>query len=225
MDVILADKLFCEDVIRNSFYNYQKVAEKIGAKYREYAVKYHPDRRKNDQYPNPPYIKQLWLLAVSAKDVLQDTDYNVSFTKIIETYSDHRNWDRIENIENLGRVDVRIKKVRDFEEKSIEERKALVPFILKEQLNMQQIGKLKDNHVNNNGKLEKCSKGTQRNKKTGLCEPSMRSRERERQEREYQEIMRQEREYQEIRRQVRVMKNVKKGQQEIKKQGNVNRHK
>jgi hypothetical protein len=69
MDEILKDKLFCEDVIKKSYLNNKKIAERIGAKYKEFAVKYHPDRKKNYQYPNPPYIKQFWHLAVGAKEV------------------------------------------------------------------------------------------------------------------------------------------------------------
>jgi hypothetical protein len=70
MDEILKDKLFCEDVIKKSYFNNKKFAEGVGAKYKEFAVKYHPDRKKNYQYHNPPYIKQLWHLAVGAKEVL-----------------------------------------------------------------------------------------------------------------------------------------------------------
>jgi hypothetical protein len=223
MDEILNDKLFCEDVIKKSYFNNKKVAEGIGAKYKEFAVKYHPDRKKNYQYPNPPYIKQLWHLAVGAKEVLHDADNIPFFSKHVQTYEDPKNWDRIENKEHLGRVDIRIQKVREFEKKSIEERIALVPFILQEQLKMKQNSltqkskepskkmnqeNRENGQKNRNGKVERCDSGTRRNKKTGRCESKQKNgmdgrQKRERQERERQEKERQERERQERERQER----------------------
>ena len=171
MDDILNDKKKCEEAIEEhgsgyfgTYYDFENI-------FKSSVVNYSSNRGPG-QYPNPPYFNQL-----SHFKKISKTGNFAPFLEIIPKFRRKKQWDDVED-KRLGTLAERIKEVREFEKKSIEERKRLVPFIVNSQI-MKMNGKMEmslekrpsgKRLSTTKQKLKRCRNGTRRNK-DGNCEP------------------------------------------------------
>lgn len=115
MDDILKDKIYFEYLIKKYESGYLNIAQMIGKKF---SIKYNPENKKKDEFLNPPYMRQLWLISAGARDVLLGRNMQ-NFVRLIRPYHDPTKWDRIENALNLGTLNERTREKKEFDKKRL----------------------------------------------------------------------------------------------------------
>ena len=133
IDKIIEDKKEFQKIIMSmSDINEEKyakyVAAEISSKYRKLSLKYHPDRFGQKNFDNVPYVKQIWFLLNSSKELTMD--YVSHFTSYLKKVREYRSskinfWDEEEDKKKLGPLQERIQRIRDEDNKEYEEKERI----------------------------------------------------------------------------------------------------
>ena len=133
IDKIIEDKKEFQKIIMSmSDINEEKyakyVAAEIASKYRKLSLKYHPDRFGQKNFDNVPYVKQIWFLLNSSKELTMD--YKSHFTSYFKKIREYRSskinfWDVEEDKKQLGQIQERIQRIRYEENKEYEEKERI----------------------------------------------------------------------------------------------------
>ena len=133
IDKIIEDKKEFQKIIMSmSDINEEKyakyVAAEISSKYRKLSLKYHPDRFGQKNFDNVPYVKQIWFLLNSSKELTMD--YVSHFTSYLKKVREYRSskinfWDEEEDKKNLGPIQERIQRIRDEDNKEYEDKERI----------------------------------------------------------------------------------------------------
>ena len=133
IDKIIEDKKEFQKIIMSmSDINEEKyakyVAAEISSKYRKLSLKYHPDRFGQKNFDNVPYVKQIWFLLNSSKELTMD--YVSHFTSYLKKVREYRSskinfWDVEEDKKKLGPIQERIQRIRYEDNKEYEEKERI----------------------------------------------------------------------------------------------------
>ena len=133
IDKIIEDKKEFQKIIMSmSDINEEKyakyVAAEISSKYRKLSLKYHPDRFGQKNFDNVPYVKQIWFLLNSSKELTMD--YVSHFTSYLKKVREYRSskinfWDEEEDKKKFGPIQERIQRIRDGDNKEYEEKERI----------------------------------------------------------------------------------------------------
>ena len=133
IDKIIEDKKEFQKIIMSmSDINEEKyakyVAAEISSQYRKLSLKYHPDRFGQKNFDNVPYVKQIWFLLNSSKELTMD--YVSHFTSYLKKIREYRSskinfWDEEEDKKKLGPIQERIQRIRDEDNKEYEEKERI----------------------------------------------------------------------------------------------------
>ena len=133
IDKIIEDKKEFQRIIMSmSDINEEKYAKYVAAeiyspsKYKKLSLKYHPDKFGQKNFENVPYVKQMWLLLTSSKDLTMDyVSHVTSYLIKIKEYRSINFWDEEEDKQNLGPIQQRIQRIRDEDNKEYEEKERI----------------------------------------------------------------------------------------------------